>query len=287
MTYLPNAAEPNTGKPRPDLRTPARNRWFTNKLLDAYHMQLETDYFNHKRWLINRLIVGSGVVVGLDVVSGSHAGAAPTVVITPGLAIDWHGREIIVPRKSGPIEIPTKVLEEAEKNQLAPQKPDPAAAAATAPSAGQPPAKPVCFHIQVVLCYCQADGEPVAVEPGSDCQHRQCVPGTIFEKYEVRFLPYAASKSECRRDYPDLIKNDRIDHTAVVSWITRPRAIDLHRDPCVVLADIEVRRIKSAYEICKQDDININVRHVVYTNDLLFQLITQLCQGSGPQQHVK
>ena len=62
-------------KPHPaDLLEPVRNLWFTGKMLDAYHMDLETDYGNRKRWLLNRLVLGSGVV-GLDVKPGPSPGA--------------------------------------------------------------------------------------------------------------------------------------------------------------------------------------------------------------------
>jgi hypothetical protein len=49
------------------LKTPERNRYFYGKLLDVYHFELEANYFNAKRWLLNRLVSGYGVVCGLDV----------------------------------------------------------------------------------------------------------------------------------------------------------------------------------------------------------------------------
>ena len=73
-------------------------------------MQLETGYFNHKRWLINRLVLGSGVVAGLDVRPGPQP---HSVMITPGMAIDWHGREIIVAEEAGPFPIDEAVIEKA------------------------------------------------------------------------------------------------------------------------------------------------------------------------------
>ena len=44
------------------LSTPARNNYFYGKLLDVRHFTLEQSYFNAKRWLMNRLTLGSGVV---------------------------------------------------------------------------------------------------------------------------------------------------------------------------------------------------------------------------------
>ena len=72
-----------------ELRAPVRNRYFYGKMLDVFHFELEQDYFNQKRWLINQRVIGYGVVCGLDV----HARARrPSIVVHPGLAIDRCGR---------------------------------------------------------------------------------------------------------------------------------------------------------------------------------------------------
>jgi hypothetical protein len=70
-----------------------RNNYFTGKRMTTRDFQDEQCYFNEKRWLINRTVHGWGVVCGLDV--------KPTednkgVEVTPGLAIDCCGREILV-----------------------------------------------------------------------------------------------------------------------------------------------------------------------------------------------
>src|SRR3970282_1579003 len=47
------------------LESPTRNRYFYGKLLTERHFDLEQRYFNRKRWLLNRLTLGSGVICGL------------------------------------------------------------------------------------------------------------------------------------------------------------------------------------------------------------------------------
>src|SRR5206468_2941336 len=98
------------------LHEPVRNRWFFGKLLEAYHMQLETDAGNYKRWLINRLVHGSGISLGLDVAKNPNADApAPLkLYVTPGLAIDWWGREIIVPQRTAAPEITKDMIVRAQ-----------------------------------------------------------------------------------------------------------------------------------------------------------------------------
>jgi len=55
--------------------------------------ETEQRYFNDKRRLINKLVVGSGIVSGLQVVAIDDQ----TVSIEPGIAIDNLGREIVIP----------------------------------------------------------------------------------------------------------------------------------------------------------------------------------------------
>src|SRR5258705_5142121 len=90
-------------KQKKGVQTFVRNRYFYGKLLDVYHFELEQDYSNGKRWLLNRLISGYGVVCGLDV---QPADKVRGVKVTSGIAIDRAGREIVVPRTSVPIEVP-------------------------------------------------------------------------------------------------------------------------------------------------------------------------------------
>src|SRR5690242_1702327 len=75
------------------LTTPTRNRYYYGKLLDAFHLELEQDYGNRKRWLLNRLSLGTGVLCGLKV---STSADRKQVRVGPGVAIDGWGREIVV-----------------------------------------------------------------------------------------------------------------------------------------------------------------------------------------------
>jgi hypothetical protein len=53
----------------------------------------EQSYFDDKRYLINRMVLGWGVVCGLDVYWDPRS---RKVVVTPGMALDCCGREIVV-----------------------------------------------------------------------------------------------------------------------------------------------------------------------------------------------
>jgi len=80
----------NTG----DLPYFKRNNYWRGKLLTANDFLLEQSYFNRKRWLLNRTVSGWGVVCGLDVILQDSAN--DRIIVTPGVAIDACGREIVV-----------------------------------------------------------------------------------------------------------------------------------------------------------------------------------------------
>lgn len=76
-----------------ELKSLERNRFFYGKLLTAEDFIAEQNYFNTKIRLLNRLLFGSGVVAGLNVIKADER----SVAIDGGVALDGAGREIIVP----------------------------------------------------------------------------------------------------------------------------------------------------------------------------------------------
>ena len=50
------------------LVAPKRNHYFYGKLMDVAQFNKEQSYLNHKRWLLNRLMFGGGIICGLKVV---------------------------------------------------------------------------------------------------------------------------------------------------------------------------------------------------------------------------
>ena len=121
--------DPEGGLPPNPLSTPTRNRYFFGRLLTAEDLAQEQEYLATKRRLANRLLHGWGVVAGLDVTVTDRS----TVTVTPGMALDGWGREIVV--------------------VTATTEPIPA-------DAGAGP-------LEVVVCFAEEEGEPVPV-PGPD-----------------------------------------------------------------------------------------------------------------------
>ncbi|MFD2114162.1 hypothetical protein ACFSTH_00145 [Paenibacillus yanchengensis] len=70
-----------------------RNRYFYGKLLTVRDFMSEQTYFADKRRLSNRLLFGTGVITGLQVVAVDDK----SISVEAGAALDQLGREIIVP----------------------------------------------------------------------------------------------------------------------------------------------------------------------------------------------
>jgi len=156
------------------LSAPRRNHYFYGKLLDEHDFRMEQEYFNRKRWLLNRLGLGSGVLCGLEVAAkGGSGGVSPAVCISPGVAVDALGREIIVPQAVclDPWKVTGEcgqVLAELDKKEAA--------------------------VVQLCLSYreCFADYLPAMV---TDCNTAdQCAPGMIVEGFCIHVRPGAPEK---------------------------------------------------------------------------------------------
>lgn len=69
-----------------------RNRYFRGKLLTAEDFLQEQQYMNDKRRLMNRWMLGAGIVAGLEVIRVDDY----SISLEMGLALDYTGREILV-----------------------------------------------------------------------------------------------------------------------------------------------------------------------------------------------
>ncbi|KAB2951945.1 hypothetical protein F9B85_10325 [Heliorestis acidaminivorans] len=69
-----------------------RNHYFYGKLLTVRDFEMEQRYGNNKRRILNKMIHGSGVIAGLDVVLVDDQ----SISVEAGMALDGFGREIIL-----------------------------------------------------------------------------------------------------------------------------------------------------------------------------------------------
>ena len=231
------------------LRPFERNNYFHGKLLDVFHFELEQNYLNGKRWLLNRLISGYGVVCGLDVLPARDG---RSVIVTPGVALDRAGHEVIVPRQSAPLALPP------------PQ-------ASQAPSEGNAtePKKEEYIHVCILFQPCETEPTPVLVD---DCgKVTSCAAAAVQERYKLCIRPGKAPDISCECQAPDMILNGRVNYATLVERVTR-HCPTVPADLCIPLANICFTGDASI----TASNIDICVRPIVYTNDLLFDIILSL-----------
>ncbi len=83
-----------TDNDRHDVSSFERLNYYYGKLMTVDDFQTEQGYLNEKRWLLNRMATGWGVVCGLKVERNPECWTE--VIVHPGLALDKYGNEIFV-----------------------------------------------------------------------------------------------------------------------------------------------------------------------------------------------
>jgi hypothetical protein len=265
MSYDQQRHQRGEHKVPADLIAATRNHYFYGKLLDVFHLEMEQEYFNNKRWLLNRLVTGPGVVCGLRVELTDD-----DVVVMPGLAIDRCGREIIVASPSKPQPLPPLpdyergMTKQGYQGSGQPYRGSRARDDYEGHNYCERPFK------HVVLCYHECETDPVPAMAG-DCETTtMCASGSIRERYEIQFKDGFATPRQS--NFPrNAIENGKINYDAIVNYVTNGcRAFP--EDCCLPLANIELRESEDGWK----PEIDNSIRPIVYTNRLLFDLIKSL-----------
>lgn len=261
-----NHAKPNSCV---DPCPPVRNRYFYGKLLDVAQFDLEQSYLNGKRWLLNRLVSGWGVICGLNVQLGPDY---QSIVVTPGVAIDKCGHEIMVCRPSDPQPLPPPTQ---PTSTLGTQSAGATSGALSsgATRSGQMPMMEgwECGeHVTVCICYHECPTDPVPAM-GGDCDTESlCSPGAITERYKIVILPGGLAQARTTSRLADVVVNGVLNYPALVNYVTNLSCQSPCPDCCIPLAEV---RIPDAGQYYDAKSIDITVRPICYTNDLLYELI--------------
>ena len=237
---------------RTGLQTPTRNNYFYGQLLGVDSFELETAYSIRQRRLINRLVFGHGVVCGLDVKVNDSGNK---VAITPGLAIDRWGREIVVSHRSRWIPISDEII---------------AAALERADDCRDD----AC--VQVVICYHECLDDPTVVLAGDCNTVEPCAPSTIREQYKIELKDECAPEHDLSCHIPDPFSGGRLDYSQLAKWVTYNRRCEsLPSDPCIPLANLGVTEEDDA-ATCDPAAVDISVRPILPSNVLLMELLLAL-----------
>lgn len=236
------------------LTTPARNNYFYGKLLDEFHFRLEQNYFNRQRWLLNRLSLGSGVLCGLQVAPTNDGSK---LRIGSGVAIDTLGREIIVPSESPPID-PRQPTDDCGR-----------ASGARIDGVGT---------VTIYLCYreCEADYVPALI---TSCDtERSCAPSTIRERYMLLVREGETEAPEPTCGFKNLFDPSAEGHPSLYASLVAQLSTacpTVEGEICVPVARVS---LPQAANIITAEHIDINVRPLVYSNQLLFELLLCLAK---------
>ena len=242
------------------LSPPVRNRFFYGKLMDVRHFTMEQLYFLEKLRLMNRLGVGSGVLCGLGVEVRSDR----RVLVKPGVAIDYFGREIVVTNPYC-LEHPLQPTD----------------------ACGDPQGEVVADGtVTLCLAYheCDTDPTPVLV---SDCDTKlDCLPSAVQERFRLLVhrgapdrLPPTLSTAQCAAIFPHLPPDPFNRRATACETLGGPCAAPTA--DCVVLATITAKGDTLVVDEC-------TYRTVVYSNEMLFELLLCLaarvdeCCGKQP-----
>ena len=241
---------PADGSGLPGLVPARRNRYYYGKLMDVLHFSMEQHYGLAKQRLLNRAVLGPGVVRGLGVQPDPDGTG---LVVGAGLAIDGWGREIIVPQDI----------------HLSPL---------TLTDNGGPP--PPNTQATVQICYqeCETDFGPALVsEPG--CGDGGCEAGTWVESYCVRVVSGAAPpviQPPCSDAVLADLRAGNLQ--AAMCGLSQPWSA-APPDPWLALANVTVGATNATLTVD-----SCTPRLIVPTNQLLAQLVSCLarcCAGSS------
>jgi hypothetical protein len=231
----------------PVLAPPERNNFFFGKLMDVEQWQKDQRHFDLKRSLVNRLVLGCGVVCGL----GLEAGENGRIRLQPGMAIDGWGREIVVPAR---VSFDPRRLTDEDGNAV-----------------GDPLESGV---VAVCLAYSERrlDAVPALVP---DCDHPGgCAPSTIREEFRVLVRAAQgdpAPPPACAFDQPPLA-DAKERYRLLLERIVKASAA-APSESCLELGRVTV----------EDGTVDLSGRPLVYGNALLLELVLCLADQALAQ----
>lgn len=236
------------------LAAPERNRYFYGKLLDDRHLTLEQCYSLKKRWMLNRLTLGAGVLCGLRVI----AGADGTVAVTAGVAIDGVGREIVVPANV--------VIDPAQPTD----------------ACGLPVGATLTTgQTTISLCYTECGAEPVRALIGGCDTTAAMVDSTVVERFRLTVssgLPVPVPDLTAEQlaaiyptDPPDGFSRRIATEQTLAGAPTADPPCPAPEATCVVLATVTLADGETPMSIDE-----FTYRSEVFSNTVLFELIAGL-----------
>ena len=155
-----------------------RNHYFTGKYMNKRDFQVEQDYFRSRHQWHNRLMHGWGIVCGLRVMPHRSADCRDAwVIVTPGVAIDCCGREIVLEE-----ETPIRIWQPPDPPKDDPEQQSGGYEKDIEPQKKKPKGKKAAESFLLNLHYCEERIEYVPVLHGEgECDPKRREPNRIRE----------------------------------------------------------------------------------------------------------
>ncbi|MFZ3167938.1 MAG: hypothetical protein WA130_10020 [Candidatus Methanoperedens sp.] len=249
-----------------------RNNYFYGKLMTVRDFKDEQKYFNEKRYLINRLIHGSGLVCGLFENDISFPDSGENVRIkfnNDGLVLDCCGREIAIPcdTENGSHEIIIEErLKDGDRKYLTKSDvPDPDS---------EPDSKQDRGYLYLRYQPC-CDERVAAATNSSGCTEEVSESNRIEERFNIIFSKTSPSKGslvtapDCKEFFKEV--NSQNAHEKIREWIEKIALCPScnQKDKKVFLACIKKNGSKVIIDSEKTRDLT----SLVLNNRLLSELL--------------
>jgi len=151
-----------------------RLNYYFGKLITERDFKAEQNYFNEKRWLLNRRTIGWGVVCGLEVIKKENV--TNQVIVKPGLALDQYGNDIVVCQE--------QTIEVIPASQVQPIDGD--------------------FYVCIKYKWCYSEPVPSPVEEcgeyRSDCQYNRIRETFVLKSFEIFYKLTEQSFAKLRQE---------------------------------------------------------------------------------------
>jgi len=246
------------------LNPPRRNHFFYGKMMGIAQFEREQRYGMGQRWLMNRLTLGTGILCGLGVQVISDG---RRLCISPGVAVDPWGREIVVARS---VEY------------------DPfAAAEGCGCSEQQAISQAGVYTLCLSYRECTTDQQPVSYS--DDCPGQpECQPDTTIETFSLglRSTPVPAKAFDC-----DAWMGDAgLEGTTLTSAILRTRLAQQFAtgcgqppaDPCVPLGLVTVTEVDNGiFRLTVVNDPRVYIHSQAQLLDALLCLAETVARCCG------
>ena len=229
-----------------------RNNYYYGKLMTVRDFFQEQCYFNEKRWLVNRMVGGWGVVCGLVV--RPKEGEPDKVIVTPGFAIDRCGREILVCEE----QTVTLIPEECDCCKKEKKK-------------GEEEQGERKLLICVEFYECKT--EQVSLPPIACDQKERGEFNRIRDSFKIRVIPRPeADEEECCDKLCPLEYKDKTVHQYLCDEL-KEGCLECDDQYCLILAYVTISKSEDPQNPHTIEIDECSGRRLVYTNNLLYDLI--------------